>query len=152
MILLLLAIFIFSIATVNAGDMNDTTSEGIMQMEPVTLKTTENEIITDNPNTFSQLDKDINASHDTFEMKYDYTFSNETDSGPVVINKRDFTINGNNHVLDANMQSGIFKITGSNITINNLIFINGNSNKGGAIYATAHITLNNVTFIGNNAS
>ena len=152
MILLLLAIFIFSIATVNAGDMNDTTSEGIMQMEPVTLKTTENEIITDNPNTFSQLDKDINASHDTFEMKYDYTFSNETDSGPVVIEKSNFTINGNNHVLDANMQSGIFNITGSNITINNLVFINGNSNKGGAIYVTGHITLNNVTFIGNNAS
>ena len=152
MILLLLAIFIFSIATVNAGDMNDTTSEGIMQMEPVTLKTTENEIITDNPNTFSQLDKDINESQDTFEMKYDYTFSNETDSGPVVIEKSDFTINGNNHVLDANMQSGIFKITGSNITINNLIFINGNSNRGGAIYATGHVTLNNVTFIANNAS
>ena len=55
--------------------------------------------------------------------------------------------------LDANgMQSRIFYITGSNITINNLVFINGNSNVGGAIYATGNITLNNVTFIANNAS
>jgi C1A family cysteine protease len=102
--------------------------------------------------TFKDLNNHINWSEDVLEIMHDYTFNNESDDGPVVIGKSNFTINGNNHVLDGNRQSGIFNITGNNVTINNLVFINGNSTKGGAIYATGQITLNNVTFINNNAS
>ncbi|WP_407375083.1 C1 family peptidase, partial [Methanobrevibacter sp.] len=87
----------------------------------------------------------------TFEVEYDYRFNNQSDDGPVIIEKSNFTINGNNHILDGNRQSGIFNITGNNVTIKNLVFINGNATNGGAIYSTGQITLNNVTFISNNA-
>ena len=151
MLMLITAIFLFSITSVCASDANDTAmaSENSMQIE----STQEiSEILTDNAGTFTQLDEDIDDSQDTFEMQHDYTFSNESDNGPVVIDKSNFTINGNNHILDGNKQSGIFKITANNVTINNLVFINGNLFRGGAIYATGEITLNNVTFINNNAS
>ena len=149
MIILLLAIFLFSITGICASDANDTAidSENNMQIETQE----NNEIITDNPKTFTQLDNEIDESQDTFEMQHDYTFSNESDNGPVVIDKNNFTINGNNHILDGNKQSGIFNIMGNNVTINNIVFINGNFFLGGAIYSTGEITLNNVTFINNNA-
>ena len=179
-ILIILVIFLFSIAGVCASDVNDMpiASEDANQME----LSSNNEITEDNlqtseenttlaqandnecviaektisnmkyPMTFTQLEKDINESQNTFEILYDYTFNNESDDGQVVIKKSNFAINGNNHIVDGNGQSGILKITGNNVTINNLIFINGNSTKGGAIFSTRQITLNNVTFINNNAS
>jgi predicted outer membrane repeat protein len=150
-IILLFAIFLFNITSVCASDVNDTVivSENNMQIESTQEN---NEIIKDNTKTFTQLDEDIDDSQDTFEIQHDYTFSNESDNGPVVINKINFTINGNNHILDGNKQSAIFNITANNVTINNLVFINGNAFRGGAIYVTGEITLNNVTFINNNAS
>ena len=149
-IILFLAIFLLSITCVCASDANDATiaSENNMQIESTQQNS---EILADNVGTFTQLDRDIDDSQDTFEMQHDYAFSNESDNGPVVIEKSNFTINGNNHILDGNKQSGILNITGNNITINNLVFVNGNATKGGAIYSAGGITLNNVTFINNYA-
>ena len=132
-----LLLFIFSLGAVCAGDVNETLSAEDMQT------------LSDSPKTFTELNNDINESENTFEVEYDYRFNNQSDDGPVIIEKSNFTINGNNHILDGNRQSGIFNITGNNVTINNLVFINGNSTKGGAIYSTGQITLNNVTFISN---
>ena len=157
-ILIILTVFLFGIAGAWASDVDDAAVAGydsmpIESIENNYLNADENsEILTDNPKTFTQLENDINESQDTFEVKYDYTFSNESDDGPVVIDKSDFTINGNNHVLDGNKQSGVFNITGNNVTINNLVFTNGNLFRGGAIYVAGQLTLNNVTFIGNNGS
>jgi predicted outer membrane repeat protein len=99
--------------------------------------------------TFTDLNYAIETAGNILDLNHDYVFSNESDDGYVVISKDNFVINGNNFRLDGNKQSGIFNITGNNVTINNLIFVNGNSTKGGAIYSTGNITLNNVTFISN---
>ena len=53
-------------------------------------------------------------------------------------------------MIDGNRKSGIFNITGNNVTINNLIFKNGKSETGGIIDSTGEVTLRNVTFIANN--
>ena len=111
--------------------------------------------MTDNPKTFTQLDNEINESQDTFEINYDYTFNNETDSNyasGITINKSNFVIDGNGHSINGNNQAKIFRITGGNITINNLFLVNGNSDMGGAIFSSGKLTLNNVTFINNTAS
>ena len=158
MILIILTVFLFGIACACAGDVNDAAvaCDDGMPIESVQgndLNTDENnEILTDNPKTFTQLESDINESPNTFDVRYDYTFSNESDRGPVVIDKSDFTINGNNHVLDGNGQSGIFNITGKNVTINDLIFKNGKTAREGIVDSTGEITLNNVTFIMNNVT
>uniref|UniRef100_UPI00388FDAC1 C1 family peptidase n=1 Tax=Methanobrevibacter sp. TaxID=66852 RepID=UPI00388FDAC1 len=71
----------------------------------------------------------------------------------ISIDKDNFVINGNNHIIDGNGQVSIFFILGKNVTINNLKFVNGHSIRaGGAIVAgTGSLTLNNVTFINNSA-
>ena len=107
----------------------------------------------DGQNTFTDLQNNITHSGDVFELDCDYTFSNETDSkSGVLIDKNNFTINGNNHFIDGNSQSRIFNITGTNITINDLVFANGKADIGGIIDSTGDITLNNVTFIENNVT
>ena len=118
------------------------------------LKTLPEEIASDNLKyTFTDLQININNSSDVLDISEDYAFDNKSDlKTGIVIEKNNFTINGNNHILNGNAQSRIFNITGKNITINNLVFINANtSESGGAIYTTGHITLNNVTFIANSA-
>ena len=103
---LMIAVFLFSIATVNATEVNDTSiaSDHILSIESTQENTFEddgiNEILADNPKTFTQLDKDMDESGDTFEIMYDYTFNNESDCVEVIIEKSNFIINGNNHTLE----------------------------------------------------
>ena len=76
----MLGVFLFSIATVNATEVNDTSiaSDHILSIESTQENTFEdggsNEILADNPKTFTQLDKDMNGSGDTFEIMYDYNY------------------------------------------------------------------------------
>ena len=137
-ILGVLLVLLFSIGAACASDANDT------------IGTEDQQILADSPKTFTELEIDINASDDTFDVQDNYTFNSESDKGYVEISKSDFTINGNNHVIDGNRQSGIFNITGNNVTIKNLIFKNGKSETGGIIDSTGEVTLRNVTFITNN--
>lgn len=102
--------------------------------------------------TFTNLTDEISGSGATLDLQHDYMFSNESDAGYILIDRDNFTINGNNHIIGGNKQSGIFNITGNNITINDLVFTNGKSAIGGIIDSTGEITLNNVTFILNNVT
>ena len=111
-------------------------------------------------NTFTDFAKDMNESVNVMDVKHDYKFNNESDKGHIRIDRNNFVIEGNNHVIDGSGQSNIFAIAGSNVTINNLIFTNGNCKLGGmldlagggAIISQGSITLNNVTFINNTAN
>ena len=61
-------------------------------------------------------------------------FNNETDSKiGILIDRHNFVINGNGHTIDGKNLSRIF-VTAMNVTLNNLILINGNADKGGAVY------------------
>ena len=105
---------------------------------------------------FTSLQNEINDSANTLEITQNYAYDNTTDyrlNGGITINKSDFTINGNGYTIDGNNQSRIFLINGNNITINNLNFINGCGNYGGAIFINAKysLTTNNVTFKDNYA-
>ena len=106
---------------------------------------------------FTSLQEEIDSSTDSIDITQDYAYDNETDYeyiGGIVIEKNDFTINGNGYTIDGSNQARIFDIAGSNITINNLNFINANrtGRSSGAIYASGSITLNNVTFTNNIAA
>ncbi len=145
-IVIVIFILIMSLGTVCAAD--SASDDGLNDLEIY-----QDDIIADNPKTFTDLSQAINDSDDSFELDSDYKFSNDTAliSG-ISINKTNFTINGNNHILDADNQSAIFNITGNNITINDLVFKNGHGVFGAALYIKGHVTLNNVTFIGNNVN
>ena len=106
---------------------------------------------------FTALQEDINSSTDSIDINQDYSYDNSSDyelNSGILINKSDFTINGNGHSIDGSNQARIFNITGNNITISNIIFINGNmaGDMGGALHSSGSIILNNVTFKDNNAN
>ena len=106
---------------------------------------------------FTALQDDIDSSTSSIDINQDYVYDNAIDynlNSGILINKSDFTINGNGHTIDGSNQARIFDISGNNITISNLIFINGNidGNLGGALHSSGLITLNNVTFKNNNAN
>lgn len=92
-ILTILTIFLFGISSAFASDMNDA---AIAIEHDMPIESTQDddikadEVFTDNPKTFTQLDNEINESQDTFEVKYNYAFNNESDYGPVVIDKSNF--------------------------------------------------------------
>ncbi len=82
------------------------------------------------------------------DYKYDSGFSTEG----ISINKT-LTINGNGYVIDALGQSRIFFINSTKVTLNNIIFKNGNAtDNGGAIYwCGTNGTINNCNFTNNSA-
>ncbi|MBR2558556.1 MAG: hypothetical protein IKE95_09380 [Methanobrevibacter sp.] len=70
----------------------------------------------------------------------------------ILINKSNFNINGNGHTIDGSRKARIFNIIESNITISNLIFINGFSQaNGGAIFSNANVNLIGCVFENNSA-
>ena len=105
---------------------------------------------------FTSLQDEIDSSTSSIDINQNYVYDNKTDYGldsGILINKSDFTINGHGYTIDGSNQARIFDIIGSNITISNLIFINGNIDEdlGGALHASGSVILNNVTFKNNYA-
>ncbi|WP_298500036.1 C1 family peptidase [uncultured Methanobrevibacter sp.] len=129
-ILIVMLILILSMGAVCATDSisDDVLSDGNSD----TLQTTQNEIYTiGESKTFTELDEDIQSAVGVLDIQDNYKFNNGTDnSSGITINKDNFVINGNGYTIDGNNQSRIFIINGTNITINNLTFINANFSSG----------------------
>ncbi|MBQ2653641.1 MAG: hypothetical protein IJF83_08795 [Methanobrevibacter sp.] len=152
-ILIVMLILIMTVGAVCAED--PLSGDALSDDNANSLETPQNEApsAVGSKNTFTDFQSNLNQTEDSLEVNDDYKFNNESDSkSGILIAKNNFIINGNNHILDGNNQSRIFNITGENITILNLVLVNGNAKNGGAIYVTGKITLNNVTFINNNAT
>ena len=100
---------------------------------------------------FTTLQNEIDKSENCIEIQEDYKFSNSSDhelNKGILINKSNIVINGNGHTIDGSNQSRIFNITGKNVTIKNLNFVNGNSDSdGGAIFYNG--TNNNTLTVSN---
>ena len=164
-IILILALFIISIAGVSASDVNDTAIAGEddepMQVTEEKLETgadasqvSDEKIGETGEGTFTQLQGMINRAGDepinlTMDYKYDSGFSQ---AGMVI--DRPITINGNGFSIDGLGQSRIFEIKAtSGVTLNNITFKNGNTDgNGGAInvwYDFSDSTFKNLKFIDN---
>ncbi|SDA64451.1 C1 family peptidase [Methanobrevibacter millerae] len=103
--------------------------------------------------SFTDLTDEINNTGTTLDLTRDYAFNNETDNKiGISIIKDNFVLNGNGHIVDGKNMSRLFAIGGNNVTLSNLILINGNADNGGAVFTEGIVTLNNVTFINNYAS
>ena len=145
---------ILTILMVGAVSATDTISEDIVSdADDIPLESTDNDVYTTGESSFSNLTDEIKNTGTSLDLNRDYAFNNETDNkNGIAIAKDNFVLNGNGRTIDAKNQSRIFNITANNVTINDLILINGNAEKGGAIYTSKSLTLNNVTFINNYAS
>ena len=142
-------ILIISLGVVSAAD---NVSNDIVSNDNQNTLITQDNIYSTGESSFTNLTGEIENAGAVLDLNQDYIFNNETDNNAgILINKDNFILNGNGHTIDGNKQSRIFNITGNNITIKNLILINGNADKGGAVYAEKNITCNNVTFKNNYA-
>ncbi|WP_407423159.1 hypothetical protein [Methanobrevibacter sp.] len=110
-----------------------------------------------NGTNFMALDENIAESTDNFlELDDDYTFDSTTDSNyadGINIDDDNFVVDGKEHTINANHQARIFNITGKNVTLKNIKFINGYSSAdGGVIYSKYGLNLIDCQFINNHAS
>ena len=104
----------------------------------------------DSQGCLKDLQTEINNADSVLNITKDYTY-NPGDS-EVKISKK-ITINGNNHIIDAQNHCRIFTISAPHVTICNLTIINGyTADNGGAIYTFANdLTINNSKFSNNHA-
>lgn len=108
--------------------------------------------------TFTTLNKTINSHGDNeiVTLDLDYTYNNDTDYAfinGIVINQNNFAVDGNGITIDGNSLARIFTITGNNVTLKNINFINGNATSGGAIlWNGKNAFISNSIFTHNNAS
>ena len=109
---------------------------------------------------FDLLQHHVNQASDnsilTLVRNYTYTIGLDTIKNGVVINKKNLTINGNNHIVNAVDQSRIFLVNSEDVVLNNITYKNGDADDyGGAIYVNASATnlvISNATFENNLAN
>jgi len=167
--MLVLAIFIFTAASVCASDMNDTviaseddstielsqadTGEMMSSEEDELIGQTENvELISEgNSGTFSELQSNITqaAPNSILTLNKNYEYESGFDIEGIHINKS-ITIDGNGFKIDAHGNSRIFKITVDNVILKNIIFANGKTENGGAVYFEKSGNVTNCSFTNNN--
>ena len=85
----------------------------------------------------------------------DYVYSSVNDGefkDGVVISRDNFVVDGQGHTIDAKHLARIFDIEAKNVTLKNIIFINGFAENGGAVLSNAAVSIENCTFINNSAS
>ena len=137
---IMLLALLFSITAISAVDLNNTDD-----MSGDVLKDGEVEDW-----SLATLYLDVKDSGSSLDINKDYKYDNQSDLGfddGILINKKNYVINGNNHVIDCGNNAKVFNITGNNVVINNLIIKNARYESGSAISTTSSLTLNNVTFI-----
>ena len=95
----------------------------------------ETEVIENSKNTLYDLQMELEESDNNFTLKKDYSYDFDlySDFKAVLINKENFVIDGKGHKIDGKGKTSLFYIDAENVTLKNLIFVNGNSINGGAI-------------------
>ena len=93
--------------------------------------------------SFSELQDIIDSADEGSQINLTKDYVN--DKGSEINIDKVLTINGNSHVLDAKGKSGIFNI-GSPVVLNDITFVNGNSQTGGVVLQTGGGEINNCTF------
>ena len=167
-ILIILTIFLFSIAAVSASDTNETLMTSIDD-SPVELSQNNKEIISQNEHedvindmndaTFADLQDKINKGyHSTITLDKNYTYEGTGYPNGINISKP-ITIDGKGHTINAQGKARIFNIQSNNVILKNITFTNGQTQgatldgQGGAIFwQGSEGEVSHCTFINNTAN
>ena len=138
-VLICLFLFIFTVSSVSATDANQTVTKNVL---------------TEDIGTFSELQDIISNTEEGSIVNLDKDYAYDEDNGVVgiIISDKNITINGNGHTLDGNHTTRVFDILDGNVVLNNILFVNGKSSEGGAIYSEGHLEINDCIFIDNAAN
>ncbi len=133
-----------TVGIVCAEDANQTVQD--------TLELTDTQDVLSNTSekSYDDLFSEIDKSDDSITLENDYKFK-ETDKINHILFTTNYTINGNNHVIDADGKTSMFKVSKeSTLTLKNLIL--KNTNDSAIILTGATLITENVTFINTNAA
>ena len=155
MTLLILFLIILAVTTVSASDVDNTTIQVTGEIIPtdgvIGQDLEVNNVVNESVGSFTDLQNLVNDNC-VVNLTKDYTLVGSERS--IHINGN-IIINGNGHTINGNDKKGIFEIREGNIYLNDIVFKNGKTSEGGAIYvskANSILTLNNVTFLNNDAN
>ena len=132
--------------------------ENAVNEEPVSEANAMEPKLSESAGTFTDLENDINGNDDTeISLNKNYVFNSDSDSDYQngIRIKRAVTINGNGMTIDGNKLARAFYVSGKNVIIKNITFINGNLDDvtGGAIFWEGNDgSLCDCTFINNTAN
>ena len=148
LLVICIIICLFAMASVSASDVDD----AVLASDSI-----ENDIVvssesSDLDGTFEDLASEIANAESELNLTRNYLYG-ENDTQAITIDKS-IIINGNGHIIDANNKSGILVVSAEDVTINNLTFINANSNLGSVfnVRPSSSLTTNNVILENNTAN
>ena len=138
MVILILIIFLFSIASVTAANTTDvmTSNDELSQKNEIISKKNEEIIKDGTTGTFAELRSNIEKTEagSTLKLDKNYTCEEGFDTEGITIDKS-ITIDGQGHTIDAQGKARIFMVGAGNVVLKNIIFKNGKTTvHGGAIY------------------
>ena len=115
--------------------------------------------VINNNNVYYYLDDQIkNCKDNVLILKQDFAYDGSIDSQinslsnmGVIIDKNNFVIDGMGHTISGSNLARIFHITGSNVTLRNINFVDGNCNYGAAVTFDNGGIIENCTFTNNTA-
>ena len=168
MLILIMAIFLVSIAGVCASDVNDTviasedaTPIEIAQSDDISVddgqvleKSNDEEMISEGDvGTFSQLQANISEKYGgTLELDRNYEYDEGFDINGIEI-KNFIAIDGKGHTIDAKGKARAFNVSANDVTIKNLTIKNAySSDNGGAIYFNYNGIVTDCNFTDNTAT
>ena len=132
------------IITINSDDNNDV----------ISIDNSSKILTGANDGSFADLNNKINGgSSANIVLDKDYSYSTkDTIKEGIVINKDNIVIDGKGHTIDAKGKSRVFNITGTTVTLKNIVFTHGMASSGGAIRGYGdNLRIFNCTFIDNTA-
>ena len=117
------------------------------QTVPDTLELDDTQdVISDTPElSYDDLSKKINESSDSITLESDYKYKDTDSIKHIEFTNKNFTIDGNNHAIDADGKTNIFNITGGKLTLKNLVL--KNTNDSAILLRNGILNTINVTFI-----
>lgn len=159
LVICLILFILIGISSVSAAD-NDTvvlSDIGDINDDILSIDNYNDKILGDtNDGSFADLNTKINGNSSTnitLDKNYTYSTSDTIKTG-IVISKNNIVIDGKGHTIDAKNQARIFNVTGTTVTLKNINFINGFSQKtAGAVYNYGeNLRILNCTFMDNTAN
>lgn len=138
-----LFLLIMTMGVVCAEDANQTVPDKLQ------LNDTQDVISDASEMSYDDLSKNISESSDSITLESDYKYKDSDNIKHIDFTNRIFTIDGNNHAIDADGKTIIFKVNGGNLTLKNLVLKNTND----TAIELKNCILNtiNVTFINTNS-
>ena len=162
LIFICLLIFLFSIASVCASDVNDAAiakdntdqvveevNDDVSEVDEEILSSSDEDIIeASDDGTFSVLYNRIYStqSREIMKLENNYEYNIEFGNSQLKITKP-ITIDGDGYKINAKGQTSIFIIECDNVTIKNVVFKNAKREQGGAIFSKYNTTIIDCTFI-----